>query len=485
MKQLARMEKSKPVWFLIITSFLFFLFRFPSLFEPYWYGDEGIYHVIGMAMQKGRILYAEIWDNKPPLLYLLYSFFGGDQFGIRLVSLIFGVGSVVVFFNLARKFFSLKTAYVTTGAFALLFGTPILEGNIANAENFMLLPILGSALLIILSQDSDRKKAQFLEFASGFLLSLAFLFKIVAIFDFAAFFLFLLFLSLKKRSHFEKVAKSIIPYLLGFLLPLLLIMLFLVAKGNFLEFLNSVFFQMIGYVGYGNTLFFPQGFLIIKLGLLTLATVYLFRTRSEYKESTLFILLWLMFSIFNALFAQRPYTHYLLVLLPSLVLVGGLLYTDKQYKKALAIILIITLFVILKNFSFYGKTVYYYQNFLSYLMGQKNLYSYINFFDRRTSKNYALAQYIKPRVKTNDVVFLWGNSAQFYKMIGKLPPGRYAVAYHITANKKSVAETGIALARTKPKYIILEEGKENFPYSLVGYTRKININDAIIYERAF
>ena len=150
---LGKIEKTIDCWFLIATLFFFFLLRLPSLFEPYWYGDEGIYQVMGMGINHGRLLYRDIWDNKPPLLYMLYAFFSSDQFTIRLVSLLFGLATVFVFYLLAKKLYSLqpngrKTVLWTTGIFAILFGLPLLEGNIANAENFMLLPILTAGLLI-------------------------------------------------------------------------------------------------------------------------------------------------------------------------------------------------------------------------------------------------------------------------------------------------------------------------------------------------
>src|SRR5438270_13611137 len=101
-----KLEKNRGFWFLLFASFAFFLLRLPSLFEPYWYGDEGIYEVIGFAMRHGRLLYQGIWDNKPPLLYLLYAFVNGDQFAIRLISLFAGLGAVITFFFLSIKLFT-------------------------------------------------------------------------------------------------------------------------------------------------------------------------------------------------------------------------------------------------------------------------------------------------------------------------------------------------------------------------------------------
>ena len=42
------------------------LLRVPSLFEPYWYGDEGIYLTVGRSLRHGLALYRDVHDNKPP-----------------------------------------------------------------------------------------------------------------------------------------------------------------------------------------------------------------------------------------------------------------------------------------------------------------------------------------------------------------------------------------------------------------------------------
>src|SRR3990167_2443375 len=91
--------------FVSTVILVFILLRIPSLIEPYWYGDEGIYQVIGQAMREGRTLYSEIWDNKPPLLYIIYALFNGDLFYIRAASAVSGVLSIIFFFLLAKKLF--------------------------------------------------------------------------------------------------------------------------------------------------------------------------------------------------------------------------------------------------------------------------------------------------------------------------------------------------------------------------------------------
>lgn len=464
MKVLGKLEQSKTFWILFIISFFFFLFRFPSLFEPYWYGDEGIYHVLGDGIREGKILYRDIWDNKPPLLYVTYAIFNSDQFTIRLASSIAGILSVILFFLLSRKLFTEpKIQYLTTATFAVLFGLPIIEGNIANAENFMLAPIIAAAILIL-----GQNKRNYL--IAGLLLSIAFLFKIVAIFDLLAFVLFIVFI---KKSKIKNL-------LTGFGLPIVLVMLYFLLNGAFQDFLKAVLSANISYVGYGNKLLIPQGLLLIKIAALGLFSIFVIKNKGL-AEKNKFILLWFGFSLFNAFFSQRPYTHYLLVLLPSFVLLTGLLF-DKKLQRFILPIFLASLFLILTNFGYYGKTIFYYQNFLAFVNGNKSVWAYNKFFDRRTLTDYELATYININTKPQDSIYVWGNNAQLYTLTNKIPPTRYTVAYHVSGNE-GLKEIKAALEKAKPKLIIVMPYMRSFPFALHGYNQRIVIDGVIIYER--
>lgn len=493
--------------FLLATLTLFFALRLPSLFEPYWYGDEGIYQAIGIALQDGRSLYKEIWDNKPPLLYMLYMFLSSDQFMVRLTSILFGIGAIIAFHKLAEKLFlpnkiashahGKHNRYIVHGVtigFAALFGLPLLEGNIANAENFMLFPIILAATLIV---DYVQNRKHTVLAIAGVSLSIAFLFKIVGIFDFAAFSIFLLISTYRGEMRFLAQCKKLLPFFLGFFLPIFATILYFTANGTFTDFFNAAFKQNIGYVGYGNKLLIPQGLLILKACILGGIVLFLFLKRSMLTKTALFILLWFTFSTFNAFFSARPYTHYMLVLLPSFLLLLGFIFwqrahEEEQHRKTFAlsqrlgvISLIVVLLFVLQNFWFYDKFLAYYQNFFSFVTMKKSVVAYRAFFDRNTPKDYELAQFINSRANKKEGLFVWGNNAHLYKLTNKLPPGRYTVAYHITASKESMRETEEALHRAKPKFIITTARDNIVPFSLARYRLRIAIRDALIYERVF
>ena len=487
------MKKIEELFLGIIVS-VFALLRLPSLLEPYWYGDEGIYQVIGIALGQGRILYSEIWDNKPPVLYLIYALFNGDQFYVRLFSLIVGAGVVVVFYLLTGKLFkNLFARFASTTFFAVMFAIPILEGNIANAENFMVLPIVAAFYLVIAFSSKNRFLFTFI---AGLLMSFAFLIKIVAIFDMGALlvtiFIFRFFEDIHlMRENIHRQIRNIINGLeqetllvIGFIAPIIIAILYFLFVEALPDFMRASFAQNVGYVGHGNFFLFPMGFLYLKLALLLFSILIIIRYRKNFREPGVLILVWLVFSIFNAFFSQRPYTHYLLVVLAPFALFVGYILDNKKLLKITLPLLIIIVVIVLQVFRLnFKKIIPYYGNFLSLVSNNQSVESYQAFFDRNTPRDYKLANFIKSKTSDNESVYLWSDSAQVYSLSGKLPPGRYAVSYHVTFYPDATAETREAIEKKKVKYIIQTKQSPEILQFLDNYELKYKIEGVNIYER--
>lgn len=493
-------KKHFTFWTLLAFSLVFFLLRFPSLYEPYWYGDEGVYQVIGRSLQSGKLLYRDIWDNKPPLLYIVYALFNGDQFWVRFVSLLSGLGAVLTFYFLSTKIFKTFIAsLVSSFLFVIFFGLPIIEGNIANAENFMLFPSLLGMLLLFLSMQTKmvkERKDRVLLFFAGISIGISTLFKIVGIFDALTVFVFVLFLivqSKRKNDTIKSVLnaywKRILPFVVGFTLPVLLTTLFFLVTNSLFYFLEATLTENVTYVGWHNDFFFPQGFLFLKTIVLVSTIAVLFYKKQWFSKETLFVVFWLLFSLFSAFFSQRPYTHYQLLFLPSLSLLAGYIFVEMARKKKLLLALILSGIIFLASQSFnrwtLQKSLLYYQNFTDFITNKKSVEQYQSFFDNRTPRDYEVAAYIKKATKPGQEIFLWGNSAQIYTLSNTFPPGRFTVAYHISTNKNTVTETQDALDKKKPQYVVLMPDEKFVPIDLSGYTYKVTIGDTHIYERTF
>jgi len=499
MKFLARIEKQKIAWIIILFCVIFTFLRLPSLIEPYWYGDEAIYEVVGQGMNHGHLLYRDIWDNKPPLLYVIYAFANGDQFMVKAFSLLIGLFTLVAFYFLAQKlFYNQKISLSLMALFLFLFATPFLEANIANAENFILLPVILAGLIIFryfgnAKPTSLNPKTLFL---AGILLGVAFLLKIVVIFDLAAFLGFIIFVSLPEKPSpsllknlkiDREVGQTLVIILLGFLVPFFITILYFAGNFAVKDFFQATFFGNVDYVGWKNNLFgIPQGWLILKILLLAGGLGLILLNRKRFSKAEIFILLWLLFSIFNVYFSGRPYTHYALILIPSFCLFVGLLFIPHsqiaKLKIGAALLILIILLYYQFMFSLQGSLLYY-QNVIQFLNGQKNIESYQSSFDPKVPRDYSIANFITTHTNPSDTVFVWGNNPEIYVLSHKNPIEKYAVAYHISQNN-AFDETQQALNRNKPKYIIVLSESQPLPFVIPLYIMRYQIAGATIYERS-
>ncbi|HEX8965272.1 MAG TPA: hypothetical protein VF820_02480, partial [Patescibacteria group bacterium] len=360
------------------------------------------------------------------------------------------------------------------------------EGNIANAENFMILPILAAAFLV---WKYLEKNSIVLLFLAGLLLGTSFLFKVVAVFDFGAFFLFIFFVQYK---NFKNILKQIIPLFLfgiSFTIPIFATLFFFYSQGILKIALQSMFFSNIGYVGWGNTFIIPQGLLIVKLFILAAFSLIIFLKRKKLSLTNIFIPLWFAFSLFSAYFSQRPYTHYVLVLLSSSCLLLGLCFIAKKLQLLLSTIAIIIFAFIFVTFELYNnlpRSFYtYYANFVSYIVGQKSTQEYYAFFDKVTPRDYTLADFINLHKRSGDQIFVWGNSGQVYKLTNTLPIGKYIVAYHITSTPQIFDSEKALLEKTRPRFVIILPNQSDIPFSLRGYKALFFIENASIYAKVF
>lgn len=470
----------KTAWFLLLICFLFVIFRLPSLSEPHWYGDEGIYQVVGRAIDSGRLLYKDIWDNKPPLLYLVYAGVYGNLFLAKLLSLAAGLISIITFYMLSLRLFkgNAYATYISTSVYAILFGLPFLEGNIANAENFMLLPVTLAAYLLMIYQENKKIGILIL---SGFVLSLAFVTKVVALFDFSAFLIYLVLITRIPKSKSE--LRPFLYFALAFFSSMIGVALYFFLKGALQDFVSSVFFQNVSYVGDQNHFIFPLGGLFVKSVVLVAVLFVITNQRKKLSGATIFLYVWFAFSLYNTLFSERPYTHYLLELLPVFALLVGHIFIKAKTRIVDVVLIILAIGVSIFYFPVYVKTIDYYKNYIKFMTNQENITEYETFFDSSTPLNYEIANFIDLNVKGKEKVFLWSDSPQIYALSGKEPIGKYIVAYHITFYKNADVITKNQIEKEQPKFIIQTVDDPLINDILSSYRLKYIMEGAKIYER--
>lgn len=492
---------------LIILLCIVSLLRLPSLLEPYWYGDEGIYLTLGNGIRHGMQLYRDVHDNKPPGIYVLAAI-AGSMFWFRFMLLVWNLASIAVFSYIANKILPVTKKITPIRIGSIDFPRPTLatlatvlfamlpmfaEGNIANGEIFMVLPtLIGMAALIKLWKEKVDHPLR-LTIVAGIAFSLAFLIKVPAIFDaFAAGFFFYLLTRKTAGNPIKQVIQKVVgifkirPWLfaIAFLIPILLSIGYYASIGVLQPYLNSALLQNVGYLsswktGTHEASKVGQSGLMNRAIALAVFSVIVLVVSGVITAEILFASIWFAFALFGALLSERPYPHYLIQIIPPAALLLPLAIRQLQqgvrtkFKDIKTVVSLASVGLIV--FCFIGALVSfylikfwyypirpYYTNYVKFMTKQISKDTYLSYFDKTLPEQYDIAEYIVSTTTPNDRVFLWGDIPTMYALTRRLPPGRFTSAYHIK-DFNGYSETLIAITKEEPRIIVVDQRMDEFP----------------------
>ncbi|KKQ96942.1 MAG: hypothetical protein UT24_C0002G0049 [Candidatus Woesebacteria bacterium GW2011_GWB1_39_12] len=443
-----------------------FILRIPSLFEPYSYGDEMIYLTLGEAIRRGIPLYSGIHDNKPPLLYVMAAI-AGNLFWFKAILTLWILVTIFIFWKLSETLFpkKIKTQQVATAIFALLTTIPLLEGNIVNAELFMIGPtILGFYLL--LSKKLTRNNL----FISGMLFSISTLFKFPAVFDVPAIIFIWLVTEkkLNKKILFE-IGKRVLILGLGYLAPITLTVIWFWLKGALNEYLVAAFLQNVGYLSSFRPGDLQKPFLVrnapllLRTGIVLAGTIILFIKKRRLSREFIFATSWLLFSLFAVTLSERPYPHYFIQSVAPVALLFAILFTYQKKEQVFAIIPLALTFLVPFYFRFwYYPTFPYYARFVKLTLGQMSKNDYLATFGSQVPTNYKIADFLISLTKPYEKIFVWGESSPIYALSRRFPPGKYVADYHIK-DFSNPNQTIKILSSDLPSFIVILPESSSFP----------------------
>lgn len=453
-----------PKWLFIVLLIVLIL-RIPSFIEPYSYGDEMIYLSLGEAIKQGIPLYKGIHDNKPPLLYITAGI-AGNLFWFRAILAIWNIVTIFLFWKLAEALFpkKKKLQQIATTIFALLTTLPLLEGNIANAELFMIGPII-AAFLILLTKKLTPKNLV----SAGVLFSIATLYKVPAVFDFPAIIFYWLVTNKINKKNILIIAKNTGYMILGFVIPIAISFVWYYFRGAFSEYLIAAFLQNFGYLSTWRPGDVQESFLVrngplfARAVVVAIGLVILYWKRNKLSKQYIFLTAWLLLSLFAVSLSERPYPHYLIQALPQISILSAMLLTLKVVEQVLVIIPLSLAFLVPVYFRFWHYPVTsYYLRFYKFATHQITKQQYFSMFDGNVSRNYEIANYIISSTRKKDKVFVWGNGSVIYALSRRFPPGKFVADYHIR-DFSTPQDTLSGLKRALPKLIIILPDSEPFP----------------------
>lgn len=443
---------------LALILFLTFLFRFPSLFEPFWYGDEGIFAAVARNLNFGGVLYQTAWDNKPPMIYLTYALlfktFGVSMFWLRLATVVVVLSTSVLIYEIAKSALGEKRALVATFIFGLLTSLRLVEGNLSLTEIFMILPITLAMFLVIF-----RKFDYISLFFAGILFAIASLYKQVGALEAAALGIFLF---LTAKNFFEFIKKGVV-LTLGFVIPFAAAVLYFAPKGLLDDYIFAAYTYYRIYLEES-----PQRAIFINF--LKFAPVFaaiLYGVFKKFKKENVGIfqlfLLWTAFSFLGSFFSGRTYGHYLVQAIPATsLLLASCNFRPKlrSVQIAFCVFFFIPIMILSKIlfFDFLSagpvNQISYWQNFMAFMLGKKGLSAYNDYFDGNVNSIMALADFLSINKSTGQYVYIWGDYPWLYAIADVKNPTRYVTSFHVFGVPQGKEEVLASLAKNPPVYII-------------------------------
>lgn len=201
-------------WILFaITLFI----RFPFFFRDYVDRDESTFILMGQSWVNGHLPYTELWDLKPPVVFLFFAaviaLFGKSFMAIRFFGCILIVVSALFTFKIARTITTQKIAFWAAVGCVLLQS---LFGSVQGVmSEHICMAFFMSALYIL-----AHNKKLLMYFVSGLLMGFAVMTKLNMAYTILMLGLFILYEAYRAKQIFNGIKKTVV-YGLGILLIVL------------------------------------------------------------------------------------------------------------------------------------------------------------------------------------------------------------------------------------------------------------------------
>ena len=453
--------------------------------------DSGVFLYISWRLLSGDVPYRDVWDHKPPLIYFV------DAIGIALTpDSLWGIWFLQFIFIFFTLFFIYKLLDCEFGISAALAGaitltsgllTILEKGNVT--EEYALVFQAACFWLFVSAWKKDFPLRS--SFWIGVLGGLAFNFKQTTIGIWVTYGLFLLALRMIQRKF---PFKDLLLLLAGWLVPSILLILYLVSRGALTEFWEQAFLYNFVYIGKHEGIrrlipVFIKGFAYLQNGWVLYLAIfgwlaglgYAFLRRKDLLTQAhplvLISLVNLPIEVFFITISGRSILHYYLTPLPVMgILAGTLVYT------------LFALTTKLPRFDAQPILKWIPGAVLAIvLMGQWGQVAYYSTYVRVLRDNdYApLIEYVSKNTETRDQVLLIGAESVVNFLARREAPTRYVYQYPLaTLGRRPMFEEYFnQILTNKPILIIDTRGQPRLDEKLYTPMQKRSqiVRDGVQY----
>jgi hypothetical protein len=427
--------------------------------------DEGEYAYTGQLMLQGIPPYKLAYNMKFPGSYAAYavmmSIFGQTITGIHLGLLFLNAATVALVFFLGRRLVNSTAGIAAAATYAVLSVSPSVLGFAAHATHFVVLSVLGGALLLL--RQPDRQSLPIF-FASGALFGIGLLMKQPAVFFvlFGASYLF--YRDCRAHVGLKKTLVQTAAFSCGAIMPFGIACFFLWRAGVFAKF----WFWTVDYARqYGGLVPLTEGmhifvqvvtsvigsgwalWILAGIGLVVSAWDPIMRANAS------FLIGLLVFAAAAVCpgFYFRP--HYFVLLLPAISLLAALaaVRVSDLLKSHLSAVRLVP-------FLFFGAAlslpIFQERSFL--LIAPVESASRMIYPESPFSESVRVAQYIREHSAPTDTIAVLGSEPQIYFYSQRHSATGYLYTYALMEPQhyahQMQREMIHEIERARPKYLI-------------------------------
>ncbi len=312
--------------------------------------DEGLHAYMGWGMLEGLVPFRDMYNTKPPGIYVLHSLLflvvEPTALNIKVFATIYTLGTVFAVFFVARKLAGEKVGLFAALLFGIFSSGPNIQGGGVNTEIFMVLPYTLAALSLIDAVKTGRQQSYFL---TGLWTGLACTIKQVAVVNLFWVASYLIVRIWRERS-WQALARTLTDgawVVLGVVvpwLPFLLYFYFHDALSNFFFWMVSANFLYIedGYKQFPYIILLSRTGDVLKenslLWLLSMAAIGWWwqnwrkarpvssggEDRRWQLEAWALLAIWPVFSFLGVALGGRFFPHYYIQMIPTLSILAGM-----------------------------------------------------------------------------------------------------------------------------------------------------------------
>ena len=501
--------RKKQIFIALGIIFLTIFLRLPYAYIRILNPDEANYTIIAREVLKGKTIYKDIVDTRPPLGYLLYmlvEIIGNKKntlFGIHLLTIAWVILTILILIHIGNRILGNNIGFITGFLYSVFsMGYYCMDVVAANAEIFMIFPLVLSFLFFSYYLFEKKKIYCFL---SAFMVGISFLFKQMGIYNIFPVFLVSLYLLLeeKKKNLHDKfsylfnrqtiVLLSIVG--IGFLLPFFITLVYFLFKNSLSSYIYSNFIIGYNYVKavtlksglYTNYAMTKQliihNFVLFGLALCGVIKIFLrikvWKNKNvEYEAFILFLFLQTIFSFFGAYTGKRPFGHYYLPIFPSVALLAGYGFKTIQEIIQEKIFIKKRLYFLLKLFCGLIIILGMYKSFTAFhdlrFFGQL----WRNILKSHFLVNYEedeIVLYVKKNSTEKDKIFVWGYYPEFYVCSNRSPASRFftsTLAIGILPGDEKIIYSQEDIE--KFRYNLVEDFSKNLPVYIIDTTQNLH-----------